>query len=64
MPPIPLSGGLYLIDFMVRNQQSFEKLYHCKNVSQVVVETGTRERGMLSLPLRWECSTIERDVYA
>jgi len=55
VPSIPLSGGLYLVGFMVRDRLSLEKLCHHKAAGRFTVEASARERGMLTVPLSWEC---------
>ncbi len=53
VPPLPLSGGSYVIDFAVRVRDSFVTLAKFKGIAQLVIEAQQRERGMLSVPLRW-----------
>jgi ABC-type polysaccharide/polyol phosphate transport system ATPase subunit len=53
VPPLPLSGGSYLIDFAVRLRDSYVTLFKYKGVQQFVVEAQQRERGMLAVPIKW-----------
>jgi hypothetical protein len=53
VPPLPLSGGSYLIDFAIRLRDSYVTLVKYKGVLQFVIEAQNRERGMLAAPLKW-----------
>jgi ABC-type polysaccharide/polyol phosphate transport system ATPase subunit len=53
VPPLPLSGGSYLIDFAVRVRDSYVTLVKYKGILQFVIEAQHRERGMLAVPLTW-----------
>jgi hypothetical protein len=59
IPSIPLSGGLYFVNFKVRDRRSFEKLCGYKGLANFVVEAERRERGMLTVPMCWECTSLE-----
>ena len=55
IPPIPLSGGMYSVNFMARDAGSLEKVCHFKGISPFSIAPGRRERGVLTVPVRWEC---------
>ena len=53
VPPLPLSGGSYLVDFAIRLRDSYVTLVKYKGILQFVIEAQNRERGMLAVPLKW-----------
>jgi ABC-type polysaccharide/polyol phosphate transport system ATPase subunit len=59
IPPIPLSAGMYFVNLKVRDRRSFEKLCGYKGLATFVVEAERRERGMLTVPVRWEVASLD-----
>lgn len=55
IPPLPLSGGMYIVNFMVRDRHTFAKLCHYKGLSPFYIQAEHRERGILSVPITWRC---------
>jgi len=60
IPPVPLSGGVYTVNFMVRDARSLEKLCHYKGILPFVLTAHRRERGVLTVPVHWECIAINQ----
>lgn len=54
VPPVPLSGGSYTVNFAVRNSHSYETLVRRKGLAPFRVGAAKRERGMFTLPLEWD----------
>ena len=54
IPPLPLSGGKYSINFSVRDKTSYKALFKFKGLNPFFVKTeGKRERGILSTNIKW-----------
>lgn len=58
IPPLPLSGGMYMVNFMVRDRHTFAKLCHYKGLSPFHIQADHRERGVLSVPISWRCEQV------
>lgn len=57
VPPLPLSGGCYTINFSVRDGDGYLTHVRYCHLASFLIEAAGRERGMLEVPLIWELKT-------
>jgi lipopolysaccharide transport system ATP-binding protein len=60
IPPVPLSGGKYSINFSIREKSTYKALVKFKGLNPFFVRSkGKRERGILSADVKWKFTTNE-----
>jgi ABC-type polysaccharide/polyol phosphate transport system ATPase subunit len=57
VPPLPLSGGCYTVNFSIRDKDGYLTYARYHYVTSFVVQATKRERGMLAVPVTWELKT-------
>ena len=60
VPPLPLSGGRYRVNFALRDRDGYLTHARYLGVASFVVEADQRERGVLTVPLGWKLSNVNQ----